>query len=233
MDWTENLFTFTLDAAVEPFRAGQFFRLGLVEGETWVSRAYSAASAPGQPLEFYVALVEGGALTPDLHRKAKGDEIAVFPRATGHFTLEHVHDAELLWLVCTGTGLAPYISMLRSEEPWARFGRVIVVHGVRHAADLCYREELLALGQRRGDRLSWVPVVSREPTREDVICGRIPQQLEAVEARAGYGIRPETSQVLLCGNPDMVVEVEALLAARGLRRNKLKLPGHITTERYW
>lgn len=233
VDWAPDLFTLTVAADIEPFHAGQFLNLGAHDGERWVKRAYSVASAPGQPPEFFVVRVDGGAFTPFLHGLQPGDRVGVSRAAAGHFTLELVRDAPLLWLVCTGTGLAPYLAMLRTEEPWTRFGRVILVHGVRKAADLAYRDELAAMNLARGGRLSWIPVVSREPEAPGVLHGRIPANLAAIEARATAEIRPDTSQILLCGNPEMVEELETALAARGLTKNRKRAPGHITTERYW
>lgn len=230
-DWTPELFTLTVAAAVAPFEPGQFLRLGLARDEHLLSRAYSVASAPGAPLEFYVALVQDGALTPALHALAPGEALAVTVEAAGHFTLAHLPDAEQLWLVATGTGLAPYLSMLRTEEPWRRFGRVILVHGVRLHADLAYADELRALAASRG--LVYLPLVTREPPREGVIGGRIPARLAELEARAGAPLDPARSQVMLCGNPDMVEEMEALLAARGLHRHHKGRPGNVTAERYW
>lgn len=230
-DWTPDLFTLVVEAEVAPFTPGQFLRLGLLEEDRFVSRAYSVASPHDHKLEFYIAVVEGGALTPALHTLGPGDPVAVTVEAAGHFTLAHVPDAPALWLVATGTGLAPYIAMLRTDEPWARFGRVVVVHGVRTHADLAYREELRQLSATRG--LRYLPVVSREPPRDGALSGRIPANIAALEALAGAPLTPETSQVLLCGNPEMVAEMEKLLAARGMGRNRRTKPGNVTAERYW
>lgn len=233
VEWAEGLFSIQVEASVAPFRAGQFLNLGGFDGERWVKRSYSVASAPGQPLEFFIVRVEEGALTPWLAALQPGDAVGVSREAAGHFTLELVPDAPILWLIATGTGLAPYLSMLRGEEPWARFGRVVLVHGVRRRADLAYADELSALSAAHGGRLTVVPVVSRDPEAPGVLHGRIPANLSAIEAAAGAALAPETSQALLCGNPEMVEEVEALLAERGLRKNRKRAPGHVTTERYW
>jgi len=227
-DWTDELFTLTVRAEIEPFVAGQFLRLGLVEEDRLVSRAYSVASAPGAPLEFYVALVPGGALTPALHALGPGDALAVSARPAGHFTLERVPDAPALWLIATGTGLAPYLSMLRAGELWDRWGRVVLVHGARMHADLAYGEEIRQIRETHG--LRYLPVVSREPPGQGVLGGRIPQRVAELEAAAGVALAPETSHVLLCGNPAMIEEMEALLAERGMKPGR---GGSVTVERYW
>ncbi len=231
LDHTPELFTLRVQAQVQPFVPGQFLRLGLPEEDRFVSRAYSVASPHGLVLDFYVALVPEGELTPALHALRPGDPLAVSTEAAGHFTLEHVPSAPALWLISTGTGLAPYLAMLREGSLWERFARVVLVHGVRLHQDLGYREEIARLGA--GRELVYVPVVSREPARDGSLEGRIPANLEALEARAGVTLSPESSQVLLCGNPGMVEEVEALLAARGMARNRRTRPGNVTTERYW
>lgn len=233
-EWAPGLRTLRLEGRLAPFRAGQFVNLGLdLEGER-VQRSYSLASAPGQPPELFLVEVPGGRFTGALFALGPGQPLWVCPHAAGHFTLELVPPAPLLWLLCTGTGLAPYLSMLRTPEPWARFERLILVHAARERAHLAYGEELTALSAAHEGRLTRVGVVSREPAGEH-LAGRIPALLAggALEARAGATIDPASSQVLLCGNPGMIGEARALLEARGLRKNRRREPGHITVEAYW
>ena len=231
-DWSADLFTLRLHAEVGAFEAGQFFRLGLSREGVWLSRAYSVASAPGEPLEFYVVTVPEGALSPALHLLNPGDALGVSARAAGHFTLARVPDAPVLWMIATGTGLAPYLSMVRTEEPWRRFGRIIVVHGVRHAVDQAYRDELAALSAAHDGRLTRVPVLSRERA-PGLISGRIPACIAEIEEAAGAPLSRESSQVMLCGNPDMLTEMAELLAKRDMPRHRAALPGNVHMERYW
>lgn len=229
-----GLSTLVLDGRLEPFRAGQFVNLALDLGGERVARSYSLASPPGAPPE--LLLVRVGRFTQALFDLPVGAGLLLCPRAAGHFTLENVRSAPLLWLLATGTGLAPYLSMLRTEEPWARFERVVLVHAVRERSHLVRQEELQALGRAHGDRLTWVPVVSREDELPpDHLRGRIPALIAsgALEARAGAGLDPAGSQVLLCGNPGMIEETRQVLEGRGLRRNRRREPGQITAEAYW
>lgn len=236
-EWAPGLRTVRLDLDLPPFEAGQFVRLALPAGagEEPVARSYSMASAPGEPAEFFVVLVEDGALTPRLLTFEPGERLWVDPRPAGVFTLRRVPAAATLWLVATGTGLGPYVSMLRTPEPWARFERLVLVHGVRRAEHLAYQDELTRRSAEHGGKLRYLPVVSREAGPEGSLHGRITNLLAsgALEARAGEALTAERSQVLLCGNPAMVDEMRALLEARGLRRNRPRAPGHITFERYW
>jgi len=232
-DWVRGcLRTIRLAAESPEFRAGQFLNLALdLDGER-VQRSYSMASAPGEPLEFYLVRVDGGRLTEPLFARGPGDEVLVSARPAGYFTLERVPDAPVLWLVATGTGLGPYVSILRTGEPWARFERVVVVHGVRERSHLAYADELR---ERGGERLTWVPVVSREDPPEGGLAGRLTDRLRdgALEAAAGAELTPDAAQVLLCGNPGMLAEAKALLEERGLKKNRRRAPGHVTTEAYW
>ncbi|MCK6524063.1 ferredoxin--NADP reductase, partial [Myxococcota bacterium] len=217
------------------FNAGQFLRLGVDLGEREpLSRPYSVASAPGEPLEFFIVRVEGGALTPRLFDLPLGAELKVHPRAGGVFTLGMVPDAETLWFISTGTGLAPFVSMLRQGEPFARFERVVVVQCVRQPDQLCYLDELSALAAARPGRLTQVNLATRAPAENTLFC-RITQAFEdgRLEQAAEASLTPERAQVMLCGNPEMVADMQTLLGERGMRKNRKREPGHITVEKYW
>ncbi|MSP71795.1 MAG: ferredoxin--NADP reductase [Myxococcales bacterium] len=235
VDWAPGLFTLRFDADLGASRAGQFINIGLDLDGARVKRAYSLASAPGQPPELYVRLVDDGKLTPHLNRMQVGDPVLILGGANGQFTLDQVTDGKDLWLISTGTGLAPFIAMLRTSQPWERFERVVVVHGVRLDEDLNYEEELRAMSAAHGDRLKWVGTVTRGGKRADVIPSRIPAALVdgGVESAAGMVFSAERSRVMLCGNPQMVEEVTETLISRGLSKHSKKNPGHITAERYW
>ena len=164
--WTDRLYSIRVDAAVEPFQAGQFGRLALEIGGEMVGRPYSFVNAPHEtPHEFYYIHLDDGPLTSRLVPLVSGDRIFVAPRAAGFLTLTEVPDAEHLWLLSTGTALGPFLSILKTEDPWRRFGRVVLVHAVREAAELTYRETIDALRAARPGQLMFVPFVSREDTR--------------------------------------------------------------------
>lgn len=202
-------------------------------------RSYSIASSSRQKeyLELYVALVRSGALSPRLFALHEGDRVWLSPRVSGLFTLDSVPAHANLVLVATGTGLAPYVSMLRShllEEP-AR--RVAVIHGARHSWDLGYRNELTGM-QRSFPHLAYIPVVSRpdeEPSPWPGFAGRVQDAWTAGEvARCwGFAPRPEHTHILLCGNPDMVEEMAVLLESEGFRQHSRTAPGQIHAEKYW
>jgi ferredoxin--NADP+ reductase len=129
----------------------------------------------------------------------------------------------------TGTGIAPFISILRTQTPWRRFNQVVLVHAVRHASELVYREELQCM-----PHLKYVSIVSREAAPGS-LRGRIPALVRdgQLEAAAGLKLAAETSQVMLCGNPDMLKDTTAALVERGMRKHRRRAPGHITVESFW
>jgi len=233
-DWAPGLSTLTIAAEVEPFAPGQFVNLALERDGQLERRSYSIASAPGAPLAFLIAEVPGGKLTPHLMRLAPGDRVWVEPKPQGFFTLRWVPDASELWLVATGTGLGPFLSILASDELWQRFPRVVVVHGVRGAEQLAHRDELSALSARR-PALTVVPVLSRETAGAGFVSGRVTTALDdgSLERAAGVALSPERSHVMLCGNPAMIDEMNAKLGARGLKKHRVRTPGHVTFEKYW
>lgn len=230
--WTESLRSVVLDVEPARFVPGQFFQLGFSVGEKWIRRSYSAASAPGAPAEFFLSLVPGGELTPNLFKLGVGDELGFDEAALGFFTLGEVPECRTLWLVSTGTGLGPYISMLREENELRRFERVIVVHGARTKSEHAYSEELNALCAR-DPRFSYVQVTSRE-LNESGLSGRVTTVLASgeLEGRVGEELG-EQSHALICGNPQMIEEMVAALRARGLRKHRRREPGHFNFEKYW
>ncbi len=234
-DWAEGLMTLGLDTPIEPFEPGQWVNLALPVGGEMVRRAYSLASAPAERPEFYLSLIPDGALSPGLFALAPGDSIEIETTAYGFFTLRWVPPAEELWLVATGTGLAPFMSILRDEEVWERFRRLVLVHGVRESAHLGYRDEILERSKAHEEKLAYVAVVSREPQAKDALHGRVTTAFASgeLERAAGIELSPERSHVMLCGNPEMITELTSLGESRGLLRHRQRKPGHITAERYW
>jgi ferredoxin--NADP+ reductase len=233
--WTEALFSLRVDAPRMQFEAGQFVRLALDVGGERIARPFSFVNAPADPvLEFYGVIVPDGPLSPRLARLAAGDGLYVAPNPSGFLVLSEVPDAEALWLLSTGTGLAPFLSILRTDTPWRRYASVVLVHGVRFARELVYRETIEAVARARGPRFRYLSFVSREQAPGS-LSGRIPAAIEdgRLERAAGLALAPATSQVMLCGNPDMLKDAGAALAARGMKKHRRRSPGQITVESFW
>jgi ferredoxin--NADP+ reductase len=208
--------------------------LGLQLPSGFVSRSYSLASAPGEPLEVLLARVAEGALTPALFELSEGASLVLDPKPQGFFTFDYVPPHRELWLLATGTGLGPFLSMLRSGQAFERAERVILVHGVRGALELAHRQELETMARDRGAAFRYLPTLSRS-SEPGALSGRVTQVLKSgeLEGLAEAQISPESAHFMLCGNPSMIDEVIALLAERGLKRHRQRVPGHITTEKYW
>lgn len=242
--WDEHVWSLTLRHRGETHRPGQWTNLALGVGEARLRRPYSIASAVGEPLEFLLAKVNGGALSPQLHALQEGDRVWVEEGAYGWFVLDDVPTSQCLWLFATGTGLGPFMAMLRSPKALQRFKNVVLVHGVRRAAQLAYREQLCtmqratapAAGARNaaGMRFHYLPLVTRERA-VGTLAGRITARLRdgSLERATHATLSPQHAHVMLCGNPAMVAETSALLKQRGMRKHRRRRPGHITTETYW
>ena len=174
----------------------------------------------------------GGPLSPTLARLQPGDTLYLAPNPAGFLVLSEVPDAETLWLISTGTGIAPFLSILRTEAPWRRFRNVVLVHAVRNAKELVYRDLILEISRKQ--KLRYVSFVSREP-HPGSLSGRIPAAVRdgRLEQAAGLKIARESSQVLLCGNPDMLKDATAALVERGLRKHRRRNPGQISVESFW
>jgi ferredoxin/flavodoxin---NADP+ reductase len=180
-----------------------------------------------RPLEFHLVTVPEGPLTNRLIHLQPGDDIELMPRSTGLFTLDQVPDARDLWLLATGTGLGPFLSMLGTDEPWERFGNISLVHSVRCGAELSYRDRIQALAAAAPERFRYQPMVSREALAgiPQVRASRRSCRTDSWRFTCGLEIEPEHSQVMICGNPDMVRDTQAVLRARGLERNRRGKPG--------
>jgi ferredoxin--NADP+ reductase len=230
--WTDALFSLRVRAPRLSFQAGQFVRIALdVEGAR-VARPFSFVNPPADPLlEFYGIVVPEGPLSPRLEKLSAGDRLYVASNPAGFLVLSEVPDAGTLWLISTGTGIAPYLSILRTETPWQRFSDVVLVHAVRYAQELVY-QDLLKKMQRPG--FKYVTFVSREP-HPGSLAGRVPAAIRdgRLEAAAGAALDAAGSHVMLCGNPQMLKDATAALAERGMRKHRRRNPGHITVESFW
>ena len=233
--WTQNLFTLQVEADLAAFEGGQFAKLALAVGGEMIARPYSFVNAPEErPHEFYYVTLPDGPLTQRLHRMEAGDAIYLAPRPAGFLVLSEIPDAENLWLISTGTGVGPFLSILKTEAPWQRFRNVVLVHAVRYAEELTYRDSLSRLLEEHAEQMRVVSFVSREE-KPGVLHGRVPLAIDEgrLEAAAGVALSAKTSQVMLCGNPEMVTDTHATLARRGMKKHRRREPGHITVENYW
>jgi ferredoxin--NADP+ reductase len=237
--WTERLLSLQVSAPAVTFVAGQFARLALPappgSKEPMLGRPYSFVNPPdGSAHEFYFNVLPQGPLSPRLAALERDDSVWLLDRANGFFCVAELPDAAAFWCLATGTGLGPFLSILRTEEPWEKFERVVLAHAVRHAADLSYGELIASLVAARPGRIAFVPFVSRESHR-GALSGRIPDAIRdgRLEAWTGVPLTAANAHAMLCGNPDMVRDTQTVLEQRGMRRHRRREPGHFTVETYW
>lgn len=233
--WTNSLYSLRVRAEIAPFSAGQFGRLAMeIDGKP-LGRPYSFVNSPQDDvLEFYSIIVPEGPLSPKLHSLKPGDSVLVGPKGGGFFTLDMVPEADTLWMLSTGTALGPFLSILGTETPWQRYKKIVLVHAVRLGEELSYQEKIQQHVADEPDVFQYIPFVSREQF-DQALPGRVPAAIDsgALEERAGLTLHPENSQVMICGNPDMVRDTQEALATRGFTPNTRKAKGHVTTENYW
>lgn len=241
--WTERLFSFAVERPEAfRFRSGEFVMIGLFDpfaGKPIV-RAYSIASpAWADELEFYSIEVADGPLTSRLSRLAAGDTILVGKKPTGTLVLDALTSGHRLFLIASGTGLAPWLSVIRDPETWERFDTVILTHTVRQAADLAYRDMLTRglfdyplIGEMAAGRFQYYPTVTREdfPTP-----GRITDRIDNGEFFADLGLpagfNAQRDRVMLCGSTSMIKDIALRLDGAGLIEGSNSMPGHYVLER--
>ncbi len=229
------------EGPVPVFEPGQFTNLGLPRpdgGGRLLRRAFSIASTPRERshVEVFVRLVDDGEFTSRLWSLESGARLWLDPRVYGRFTLEEVQHGSDLLLIGTGTGLAPFISMIRTYRGSSRWKRCVLLESARMAEDLAYRTELERIAAEDPSFL-YLPTLTREPPGSawSGLRGRVQRFLEpAVFARlTGAPLEPERFQVMLCGNPAMIAGTTELLGGLGFRPHRRREPGQIHTERYW
>jgi ferredoxin--NADP+ reductase len=238
--WNDSLFSFrtTRDKGLR-FKNGHFLMIGLeVEGRPMM-RAYSVASANYEDhLEFYSIKVPNGPLTSRLQHLKPGDAILVNRRPTGTLVVNNVRPGKRLFMLSTGTGLAPFLSIIRDPETYDKFEHVTIAHGVRYASELGYSDYIQNelpqheyIGEQVQKQLHYYPTVTREPFRNS---GRITDLLAQGKLCRDLGLSdldPEHDRVMICGSPSMLTDLVALLESRGFREGSSHAPAEFTIER--
>ncbi|MCE4557477.1 ferredoxin--NADP reductase [Pelomonas cellulosilytica] len=239
--WTDRLFSFTTtrDQALR-FSNGHFTMIGL-KGDNGkpLLRAYSIVSANYEEnLEFLSIKVPDGPLTSKLQHIKPGDKIIVGRKPTGTLLIDYLLPGKRLYLLGSGTGLAPFISIARDPVTYERFEKVIVVHGVREVAELAYHDHLAMdlpkhefLGEFASEQLMYYPTVTREPYRN---MGRITDLIQTGKLQADLGLpplNPEEDRIMLCGSPALLRDMKQMLEIRGFKEGSTTTPGDYVIER--
>ncbi|WP_289048617.1 ferredoxin--NADP reductase [uncultured Psychrobacter sp.] len=267
--WTPNLFSFTVSRPDSfKFTAGQFVRLGVNPSqlnyykqlskvadaedeededlnETLdedIFRAYSIVSSPfDEILEFFSIVIPDGAFTSQLQHLEVGDELLLNTMPFGFLTLARYQKPlpKDLWLLATGTGLAPFLSMLQDLKTWEDYEHIVLAYSARSTEELAYIKKIESLQEDFGSlvenpaKLIFIPIVTREPV-EGALTERLPKLLldGTLQARAGIDLDIDSTHVMLCGNPDMVEDTKETLKGLGLVMNR-RGEGNIAVENYW
>ena len=241
--WTDSLFSFrtTRDRGYR-FTPGQFARIGVADPESGqkVWRAYSIASASyDEHLEFFSVVVPDGAFTSRLARLAEGDEILVERKSYGFLTTDRFQSGRDLWMLATGTGLAPFLSILHEFETWEQYDNLVLVQSVRTQQELAYEELIRGFDKSEyyaefAHKLRYARIVTREPV-PGTLRDRVTKLLAngVLEENLGLRLDHDRSRIMLCGNPEMVEDSRRLLVERGFRLSRRGEPGHLAVENYW
>ena len=261
--WTPNLFSFTVSRPASfKFTAGQFVRLGVnpsqlkyyqQQGETAnnvpdaalnedIFRAYSIVSSPfDEVLEFFSIVIPEGAFTSQLQHLQVGDELLLNTMPFGFLTLARYQKplSKDLWLLATGTGLAPFLSMLQDLQTWQDYDHIVLAYSARSIEELAYVEQIERLQEDFGSlvdnpaKLIFIPIITREQV-EGALTERLPKLLldGTLQERAGIALDTDSTHVMLCGNPDMVEDTKETLKSLGLVMNR-RGEGNIAVENYW
>ena len=239
--WNDTLFSFTTtrDPGLR-FENGHFVMMGLKVDERPLLRAYSIASANYEDqLEFFSIKVENGPLTSRLQHIQPGDIVLVSRKPTGTLILHDLKPGKHLYMLATGTGLAPFLSLVKDPETYERFEKVVLVHGVRQVDDFAYHDYLTEdlpkheiLGEEVSEKLIYYPTATREPFRNN---GRLTDLIDSGKLAADIGLpelNPETDRAMLCGSPAMLKDTAALLDRRGFQISPhIGTPGDYVIER--
>ena len=238
--WTDTLFSFTCtrDASFR-FENGQFSMVGLeVDGKPLI-RAYSMASANYEEnLEFLSIKVQDGPLTSRLQHLKVGDQVYIGKKPTGTLVVDNLLPGKVLWLLSTGTGLAPFMSVIKDPEVYERYDRVVLTHTCRFIDELAYKEYITQslpnhehIGELIRDKLVYYPTVTRQ---EFANRGRITDLIENGKLFADLDLEPfsvENDRIMLCGSPHMLKDTRELLNSRGFDEGSHSKPGHYVIEK--
>jgi ferredoxin--NADP+ reductase len=238
--WTDRLFSFTAtrDASFR-YQSGQFSMIGLQVDSKPLLRAYSMVSPHYEEnLEFLSIKVPDGPLTSRLQNIKPGDIVLVGKKASGTLLYQNLLPGKRLYLLGTGTGLAPFMSIIQDPDVYERFEKVILVHGCRQVKELAYQEKIINelpnnewIGDTLREKLLYYPTVTREPYKNQ---GRITDLIESGELFNRLGLpvaNVEEDRFMLCGSPEMLKQCQAMFDARGYTEGNMSTPGHYVIER--
>jgi ferredoxin--NADP+ reductase len=230
----QYLTSLIVDVDLAGYESGQFVRLGLQDGDDVIARPYSLVNTPEeQLLEVYFNIVEDGPLSPRLFDLKPGADILVSDNPSGFLTASEIPQCKHLWMIATGTGIGPFLSILKSSTAWHKFEKIALCYSVSYAEELAYQDVIEQIASAHRDQFSYVPIVTREAFSGG-LGKRVPTLMQdgSLEQFTEMGINSNDSHVMMCGSSDMITDVSAELVSREMKKHRRRDPGHFTTEKY-
>ncbi|QJC34488.1 ferredoxin--NADP(+) reductase [Enterobacteriaceae endosymbiont of Donacia crassipes] len=236
--WANNLFSIILKAKVNNFYAGQFTKLALKINDKKIQRAYSYINSPkNKNYEFYISNINNGNLTPYLYKLKINDEIMIAKNALGSFTINNIESCKNLWMLSTGTGIGPYLSILQDNVCFQKFKKIILIHSIRYIENFSYLNLVKKIKQKYYNQLIIKIILTRNvKINNSILYGYIPNLIKngILENNIGIEINTNNSHVMLCGNPNMIKQTKKFLEHyKNFSKNLINKKGNITYEQYW
>ncbi|QJC36487.1 ferredoxin--NADP(+) reductase [Enterobacteriaceae endosymbiont of Donacia simplex] len=235
--WTENLFSIIINAKINNFSAGQFTKLALDINGKKIQRAYSYINSPNnQNYEFYISNIKKGKLSPYLYNLKINDKIFISKNSSGTFILNNIQSCKNLWMLSTGTGIGPYLSILQDKVCFKKFAKIILIHSIRYIEDFNYLNLVKSIEKNYYNKLIVQIILTRNTNINNFLYGYIPNLIKngQLEKKIGIKISPRNSHIMLCGHPEMIQQTQNFLEKnRGFSKNLKNQNGNITSERYW
>ncbi len=233
--WSPELFSLKIRTKQLNFQAGQFVNIGLEINGKIISRPYSLVNSPQDSLlEIHFNNVTNGNLSPKLADLIVNDVIQVSDHANGLLILDEVPVVSNLWLLATGTGIGPFLSILKTTQPWSRFRKIVLLYSVKTLNMFAYHADIEALKLQHPEQFIFASLITREEIT-NTINARITNSIKngVIEEYTQLILSPESNHIMLCGNSKMISEVSAELENRGFRRHTRREPGQIAIEKYY
>ena len=230
----DYLTSLIIDVDLDGFTPGQFVRIGVQDGDEVLARPYSLVNTPEeQYLEVYFNIVPEGPLSPRLFDLQAGDDILVADNPSGFLTAGEIPECKHLWMIATGTGIGPFLSILKSDTAWDRFEKIVLCYSVSFAGELAYQDVIQQVIDTHKDQFCYVPVVTREDF-PDSLKNRVTTSMQdnSLQHKVGFSINADDSHVMMCGSSEMIVDVSERLVSMGMKKHRRRDPGHFTTEKY-
>ncbi|AEH39946.1 ferredoxin--NADP reductase [Buchnera aphidicola (Cinara tujafilina)] len=233
--WNDRLFTLKITAPINPFIAGQFTKLSCIHKNKRIQRAYSFVNAPtNKILEFYILLIPNGKLTSKLYN-INQNEIFITKNSCGFFILSELPRRKNIWMIATGTAIGPYCSILQDKKYSKNIKKIVLIYAVKNLNDLVYLN-LLKKNSKKNKNQMIIRIILSQEKNLKYLYGRIPQLLLSGELEKSIQepLNNKESHVMLCGNPNMVKEMQLILYnLKNMKKHFRRKEGHITSENYW